>query len=105
MTTPKDPQVEETEGWKDLVAWLDAELPEGEPKRSPSALAAMLDISQPAVRGWTLRLSRPSLGPLRDAVCRIIGSSPERWETTKERDERAKFDKVAPENTATDGAA
>lgn len=84
--------VEATDGWKDLVSWLNEKTA---PKRTVAGLAAMLSVSQPAARGWFRRLSRPTKGPLRDAVCRIIGSSPERWETEAEKLQRRKLSKIA----------
>lgn len=83
--------VEETPGWRDLIDWLEAEVPPGEPKRNMSRLAAMLDLKQPSVRGWVARHSRPTAGALRDAVCRITGSSPDRWLTSAEREEARKL--------------
>lgn len=88
--------VEETQGWKDLVDWLNAEPAEGEPKRNPNRLSKELKISQPAVRGWVERISRPTVGPLREALCRIIGSSPDRWITQEDREEAAKYAAIAP---------
>jgi transposase-like protein len=91
-----DALVEPTDGWRDLVAWLEGEPHEGERKRSPSSLAATLGISQPAVRGWVKRFSRPTEGALRDAVCRLVGSKPERWETTEERSRREQLEAAVP---------
>jgi hypothetical protein len=88
--------VEITPGWEDLQKWLETPPPEGEPKRSASALARLLNISQPGVRYWVLRFSRPTEGPLRDALCRIIGSQPDRWLTAEEKDERERLAKIAP---------
>lgn len=81
----------ETPGWEDLVAWLDAPASDGEPKHTTTWLAKQLNISQPAVRGWSLRLSRPTEGPLREALCRLIGSSPERWVTDADRAEATRL--------------
>jgi len=83
--------IEETDGWRDLQAWLKSEPTPGEAKRTTSRIARELDISQPAVRGWVVRHSRPTIGPLRDALCRLIGSRPERWATNAERDLDRKF--------------
>ncbi len=87
--------VEETQGLKDLREWLLA-APAGERKRTANGLATTLGISQPAVRSWLERRSRPTAGPLRDAVCRITGSHPDRWVTEEDREEAAKFGAVAP---------
>ena len=91
MTETYGNLVEETQGWKDLVAWLEADLPEDEPKRNMTRLAEMLGLKQPSVRGWVARHSRPTAGPLREAVCRITKSSPERWMTKVEREEAKKL--------------
>lgn len=82
---PHDPRIPETDGRNDLVAWLAETLPEGAPRRTAAGLARQLGVSAPAVRQWECRLSRPTEGPLRDALCRLIGSDPSRWITTEDR--------------------
>lgn len=87
----EDKRVPETDGWKDLVLWLETAPAEGEPKHTTTWLARQLNVSQPAVRGWVARISRPTEGPLRDALCRLIGSSSERWITEADRAEAARL--------------
>lgn len=91
-----DSLVEETPGWHDLKRWLSEEPTPGEPKHTANRLATLLGISQPAVRSWEKRINRPQQGALREALCRVIGSSPDRWVTEKDRVEAAKYDAVAP---------
>lgn len=86
--------VEPTDGWRRLTEWLQELDAETGRERSQTQLGKMLGVSQPAVRGWALRLSRPSEGPLRDAVCRITGSSPADWETSDERTRRDELESV-----------
>ena len=88
--------VEETQGWEDLQNWLKERVPEGERKRSAGMLAELIGISQPAVSGWVRRFSRPEKGAMRETVCRIIGSSPERWQTEAETKEAERLAKIAP---------
>lgn len=88
---------EETDGWKDLIAWLRAEVPPGSPKRTAAWLARELNVSGPAVRQWIERIARPA-GAKRDALCRITGSSPERWITSKEKVEAEKLAGIGRSN-------
>jgi hypothetical protein len=89
-----DVLVEETEGWKDLKKWLATPAEPGEPKHTIAHLADLLGLSGPAVRAWSVRLSRPEIGPKRDALCRIICSHPDRWMTKADREDAKKFAKV-----------
>lgn len=77
----RSPLAPKTDGWKQLVDWLAPK------QRSASALAALLGITQPAVRGWVERLSRPK-PEYREALERACGIPAEDWETERERSQR-----------------
>ncbi len=87
--------VERTEGWKKLVTWVDSVDPATGKKRSQGQLAELLHMTQPAVRGWYLRNCKPTEGPIRDAVCRITGSTPDEWLGDDADDHRAFLRSVA----------
>lgn len=88
MATPKEmPVLEDLPGRQDLFDWLHAELAQGEPERTPASLAKLLGVTQPAVSAWVAGRGRPMEGPIRETLCRLIGSQPDRWRTAKERDE------------------
>lgn len=86
--------IEITDGWRDLDEFLRKEDEKGKRLNTYASLAETLGVTATAVRSWAKRLARPTAGPLRDALCRVIESLPERWETTAEAAERDKFAKI-----------
>ena len=105
MPLEKDPDIGNTPGRHDLIAWLETAPVKGEPRRSKTSLAKLLGVSQPAVTGWVTGDGRPEPGGRREALCRVIGSHPARWLTPRERQKAEGLAAVSPPVTTKEGDA